>query len=223
MWDPTTKQIFSTDEADINTFLCEDDAQNLSDEPTAMKETSISNLNIQVEFQVPDVEITGEKPAMYEEDSVSTFRSHAQGKSLSANEKMSVSFSQPIVIDKTAGKPSSVSHQIPSAVHDVNEDGSVSRMSDSMIKISMLEDQFMDLESHVTEAIQELKDQQKRQQDSVDSLIAFLRNQAIFTNPNATPSTLPAGSQTTTSSDQANHPVQMTQAGGSHGAAGTGS
>ncbi len=81
----------------------------------------------------------------------------------------------------------------------------------------------MDLESHVTEAIQELKDQQKRQQDSVDSLITFLRNQAIFNNPNTTPSTLPAGSQTTTSSDQANHPVQMTQAGGSHGAAGTGS
>jgi hypothetical protein len=162
LWDPTTNMIFSTDEADIHTFLCEDDAQNLSDEPTAMKDTTTSNLIIQVEFQVPDVEITSEKPAMYEEDSVSTFRSHAQGKSFSANKKMSVSFSQPIVIDETAQKPAAGSQQIPSVVHEnVNEDGSVSRMSDSMTKNSMLEDQLTDLESHVMEAIQELKDQQK--------------------------------------------------------------
>lgn len=67
VWDPSTKQMFSTDEADINNFLCEDDAQNLSDEPTASK----------VEFQIPDVEVTGDKPSMYGEDSVSTFRSHA--------------------------------------------------------------------------------------------------------------------------------------------------
>lgn len=113
--------------------------------------------------------------------------------------------------------------QIPADVHEpANEDGSVSRMSDSMTKISMLEDQFIDLETHVTDAIQELKDQQKRQQDSVDSLIAFLRNQSIFTNPNA-PSSFTAGSQSTASSDQANHLSQMPQTSGSTRAAGTGS
>ncbi len=64
IWDPSTKQFFSTDEVDINTFLCEDNAQNLSDEPAAMKETIISNMKSQVEFQVPDMETTGENLAM---------------------------------------------------------------------------------------------------------------------------------------------------------------
>jgi hypothetical protein len=54
----------------------------------------------------------------------------------------------------------------------------------------------------------------------VDSLIAFLRNQAIFTTPMATPSITPAGSQLTASSDQANLPVQMPHAGGSQEVAG---
>jgi hypothetical protein len=161
---------------------------------------------------------------MYEDDSVSTFRSHAKGLLSSGSDGLSVSFSQPIVIDEDAQAPVGGSQPIPSAVHeDSNEDGSVSRMSDSMTKISMLEDQFSDLETHVTEAIQELREQQKRQQDSVDSLIAFLRNQAIFTTPMATPSITPAGSQLTASSDQVNLPVQMPHAGGSQGAAGNGS
>ncbi len=54
----------------------------------------------------------------------------------------------------------------------------------------------------------------------MDSLIAFLRNQAIFTTPMATPSITPAGSQLTASSDQANLPVQMPHAGGSQEVAG---
>ena len=39
-------------------------------------------------------------------------------------------------------------------------------------------------------------------------------------NPMASLTSPTAGSQTTASSDQANHPVQMPQAGGSQGAAG---
>ena len=84
---------------------------------------------------------------MYEKDSVSTFRLQAHGKFYSTSERMSVSFSQPIVIDEVAQSPTGASQPIPSAVHeDAYEDGSVSRMSDSMTKISMLEDQFTDLE-----------------------------------------------------------------------------
>ncbi len=65
VWEPSTKQIFPADEADINTFLCEDDAQNLLDDLTAIKELKVSGMNSQLEFQVPAVETTGEKPAMY--------------------------------------------------------------------------------------------------------------------------------------------------------------
>jgi hypothetical protein len=136
VWDPSTRQIFSTDEADINSFLCEDDAQNLSDEPTAMKASNVVSMNSEVEFCVPDVEATSGKPAMYEDDSVSTFRSHAKGLLSSGSDRLSVSFSQPIVIDEGAQAPVGGSQPIPSAVHeDSKEDGSVSRMSDSMTKI----------------------------------------------------------------------------------------
>jgi hypothetical protein len=75
--------------------------------------------------------------------------------------------------------------------------------------------------THETYAIQELKDQHKCQQESIDYLIAFLCNQTIFINPNA-PSSFTAGSQSTTSSDQASQPFQMPQTGSSQRAACTG-
>jgi hypothetical protein len=74
-------------------------------------------LNCQVEFQVPGVETTGDKPAMYEKDSVSTFHSHAQGKPFSSSEKMPVSFGKPIIIDEETQVPAGRS-QIPLAVHE---------------------------------------------------------------------------------------------------------
>jgi hypothetical protein len=157
IWDSSTKQGFSTDEAEISPFLCQDDVQNLSDEPTAMKETPVFKMSSQLKFQVPDVETSGDEPAMYEEDSVSTFRSHAQEKTHSTSAKVSVSFGNPIIIDKEAQAPTGRS-PIPSTVHESgNEDDSVSRMSNSMTKFSILKDQFIDLETHVTDAIQKLR------------------------------------------------------------------
>jgi hypothetical protein len=38
-----------------------------------MKDTPVTNMYSHIEFQVADVETTGKKPAIYEEDSVSTF------------------------------------------------------------------------------------------------------------------------------------------------------
>lgn len=88
----------------------------MSDEPTAMKRLS-DHFSCQAEFQVPGVEKTGDKPAMYDKDSVSTFRSHAQGKQFSSSEKMPVSFEKVIIIDEET-QVSAGRSQIPLAVHE---------------------------------------------------------------------------------------------------------
>ncbi len=92
IWDPTTKQIFSMAEADTDNGCCEDDEYNLSDEPTAKRETFYNAEEASaIQIDIPDVELTGKTPKMFSEsNSVSTFKT--RGPMVDTKAKASVIF-----------------------------------------------------------------------------------------------------------------------------------
>ncbi len=74
VWDPITKQVSSTSDVWIRNALALDDELNFTDTPTASWMPSDH-----VQFDMPDVTMTDETPAMYQDqDSVSTF--HPSGR-----------------------------------------------------------------------------------------------------------------------------------------------
>lgn len=131
----------------------------------------------------------------------------------------------------------SLSSSIPINVDEAEEDGSVSKMSDTETRISHLEMHFSRFTSSFQTAISELKRQSKlqeenqsKQEKALVTILELLQNQNISS---ATPSDQQA-SQVSQSNhnhigllsvpaDRANSPNQLNESGGSTGTAGTGS
>ncbi len=165
IWDPATKQIFSTAEADIDDNCCEDDEYNLSDEPTAKRESIYNTEEAgMVQIEVPDVEITGETPAMFnDQDSVSTFRTVGQSTTKKSSRKNKPQQENLVTFVDTSAAPGlNGKEPVPQTESNINitgttEDGSISRMSDTISRVSMLETQFFTIASDFTVAIQELQ------------------------------------------------------------------
>jgi len=204
-----------------------DDNLNCSDEPTAIRPDINS---AQIEVVIPDVEITGETPALYQDqDSVSTFRSKKPKKAnvsrVSSDSTMSVKFSP-------TAKVSAIPASTPTnADKDKDDDGSISKMSDTASRLSFFEARFNSVTVEFTK-------EQAEQRAMLTSIMELLKVSAVNFQPSILANTAnvadpPQSSviinteadsrQSPTTSDKANHLAQKDSSGGSNGAAGNGS
>jgi hypothetical protein len=212
-----------------------DDNLNCSDEPTATRpDSGAEEDNPDVEVTMPDVEITGATPDMLKEsDSVSTFRSKKvqQNRADVHTKKSSVSFAQ-----STTTASNFTSETTPSSYNNVQEDGSVSKLSDTASRLSMFEDRFNVITDELCGAIEDVKLQNVKQQrdfqaqqELLHSILAILQNhpqaQQLTPDDPSTPSPpfIADGTdngQLSVASVQANHLPQLNQAGDPNRAAG---
>ena len=234
-WNPTTREVYSAEEGLIDDYLADDDRLNKSDEPTVVRQTPrIVRDETNIQVNIPQVAEREEFPTMYRDtDSISTFRS----KTASTILPPSSTFHPQIVPNTPSVVDTSLSSSIPINVDEAEEDGSVSKMSDTETRISHLEMHFSRFTSSFQTAISELKRQSKlqeenqsKQEKALVTILELLQNQNISS---ATPSDQQA-SQVSQSNhnhigllsvpaDRANSPNQLNESGGSTGTAGTGS
>jgi hypothetical protein len=221
-WDPSTNQLFSTDESGMDENVYIDDKLNCSDEPTAAhpERTDFMN-NPDIQVDIPDVEITGETPpVLRESDSVSTFRSKI---GLSRSQKPnspSVNFSATTPNSHSQGLTAKSTPVTMSAT----EDGSVSKLSDAASRLSAFKSKFNTVTDELTEALSNVKLQSEWQEHEFKahrkllmSILNALQHSPIH-DPNQI-SLLP-GDPSITTSVQANPLLQLNQTGGPEGAAG---
>jgi hypothetical protein len=214
-----------------------DDNLNCSDEPTATRPVSDA-LNAYIEVVVPDVEITGVIPPLFQEsDSVSTFRSKKKDKSVARG---SVTFDTPTDNNGhslQSEKSTFNVHASSNAVSDVNkdvEDGSVSKLSDTASKLSAFEDRFNSVTEDIAETFEEFRQTQTEQRELLTTILKHLQltqltqtpNQSLNLNSspvyakNNAETTEAVDRQSSISSDQANHLSQLNESGDPKGVAG---
>jgi hypothetical protein len=221
-WDSTTNQLFSTDESGMDENIYIDNELNCSEEPTATKPEKIpafNNPDIQVD--IPDVEITSDiPPVLKDTDSVSTFRSrtrNTQSRTLirphSPNDNMTHT--------PTSNSPTR-------NVNDITDtdDGSVSKLSDTVSRLSAFESRFNTVTDELSEALGNVKLQTERQENEFKEqrllLISILNALQTTSDQNSLRHLQPLGEFTFTTSDKANHLTQLNQTGDpGSGAAGT--
>ncbi len=234
-WDEQSKQIFSSDELGMGDNVYEDDDLNCSDEPTAIRPEVGSTRPIEV--VIPEVEITGIKPTMFnDKDSVSTFRSKYKETANNPVQAPKRSKVKPSVqFSPHASTTASSALQIPADVNkNTNDDGSVSKMSDTASRLSAFEAHFATVTDDFSEALNDFKRQaalqskvQAEQKEMLNSIMQLLKSTTMAAPANTqsssnTRSEEAEGMQTHASFDTANHPNQMNESGGPEGAAGHG-
>ncbi len=126
--------MYSAEEGLIDDYLADDDRLNKSDKPTVIRQTPrIVRVETNIQVNVPQVTEWEEFPTMYwDTDSVSTFRS----KTTSTIIPPSSTFHPQIVSNTPSVVDTSMSSSIPINVDEAEEDGSVSKMSDTDTRIS---------------------------------------------------------------------------------------
>ncbi len=129
--------MYSAEEGLIDDYLADDDRLNKSDEPTVVHQSPrIVRDETNIQVNVPQVAEREEFPTMYHDtDSISTFRSKTPSTIL----PHSSIFHPQIVPNTPSVVDTSLSSSIPINVDEAEEDGSVSKMSDTETRISHLE------------------------------------------------------------------------------------
>jgi len=198
-WDPTTRQVFSAEEAELEDLLADDDKMNKSDEPTLQRDNSSVEVNI---AQISSLE---ENPELYkDDDSVSTFNP-AQSR---LSTQPSLSF-QPRTIDLTSRNPSSVQTPVPTDINDdFNEN--VSKISDTESRLSSMEDKFEIFQNSLQELWIQTAKEAENNAKTLDNILKLLTQSTLFNR------------DISVSSVTANHPPQIRTAGGTEGSAGPG-
>jgi hypothetical protein len=127
----------------------------LSDEPVAIREPFYNTETASaIQIDIPYVELTGETSTMFKDsDSVSTFKT--RGPTGETKSEASVTFVD--LSEATDSTRTSPAPNIPINLSGNTEDVSVSKMSDTLSRISMLETQFSTIASNFTVATQELQ------------------------------------------------------------------
>jgi hypothetical protein len=245
IWDPIEKQVSSTSDVWIRHALALDDELNFTDTPT----TSWQN-SAQVQFDMPEVDMTGDTPALYrDQDSVSTFhpnrhtKGHHQHASVAEHDSQlnpgTDRQDQDEGIEDAVQETNYLRSDISSIrgrsvtfnplVQGKNED-IMSRLSDNNSRISALESHFSNMSAQFSEALGEMKRQsmlQTQHQDALALILSKLLPERQVTQPiDSGPTNGPKvteGGQHPTSSTQANPLSSTMTAGGSDGVAGHGS
>ncbi len=222
IWDPQSKQVFSADELGMGDNIYEDDELNCSEEPTASR--PVSNENPDIETVIPDVQITGVRPVLFSDsDSVSTFQSMArsrgsrhtgrgggrltEGSTTSTSRRQVVTFASSTQVPNTASSPSSIPMSIS------QDDGSVSRMSDTASRLSAFESHFQAVSADLSSTL--------AQQGLL--LQSILKHLDISNPPSGIATPEAVNRQSSVTQSQANHLSQASDAGGTSSSAGQGS
>jgi hypothetical protein len=219
-WDQETRQVFSVEEYEIDEFLADDDEYNKTDEPTAerpIRDTNRDESYIQV--QIPIVLDPEDSPKMYEDaDSVSIF--HQTEKASPCSVSPSKRFTPKIVSNPPSVQVSSISDSKPSAISYLDDGESVSKLSDTQLRLSSMEQDIKHLHSSFKHALEDLKAQSQEQaskQSLYDAtlleILSLLKNSSSLSTENTS---------NPPSSARDNQPEQLYPSGGSQGAAGTG-
>jgi hypothetical protein len=198
VWDPITKQVSSTTDVWISNALALDDELNFTDTPTS------SWFPAQVLFEVPDVAVRKDTPALYrDQDSVSTFHSNhrrhvinnqndaaeetkdenpAERSNLHAKDMETEDNPNQVTAEETNAQIQSQQGSASLRGRPVTFGPSVqhknedimSRISDNNSRISALESHFSNMPMQFSEAIDEMRRQSIMQTKQQDALNLIL-------------------------------------------------
>jgi len=196
-WDPNTRQVFSEEEAELEELLADDDEMNKSDEPSLKRNSSSPEINI------PTGAFLSEDPVIYQDDdSVSTFNTAQH----SIRIQPSVRFTLKVI--PTTQATTSTSVNIPIDIDSEQEN--VSKFSDTSI-----EDKFEAFQSSLLEIKTQTALEAKKNASTLADILTLLERYSVtFASSNL---------EQVAPFDRANHLNQMLDAGGTCGAAGSGS
>jgi len=198
-WDPTTRQVFSAEEAELEDLLADDDEMNKSDEPTLQGDNS------SVEVTIAQISSLEENPELYkDDDSVSTFNP-AQSR---LSTQPSLSF-QPRIIDLTSRNPPNVRTLVPTDINDDSNEN-ISKISDTESRLSSIEDMFEIFQNSLQELRIQTAKEAENNAKTLDNILKLLTQSTLFNRD------IPV------SSVMANNPPQIYTAGGTEGSAGPG-
>lgn len=138
-WDVATRQVFSIEEGEIDEYLADDDELNKTDVRTAekpVKKIVINNFLVQTD--VPQIIDSEKDLKMYtEDDSVSTF--YLQDKTTVSNQSTpSTRFTPKVISMPPIVQIPSDSQAMAIDVDNMDEDESISKLSDTESRISTL-------------------------------------------------------------------------------------
>lgn len=146
------------EESELSDFLAEDDELNHTDLLPTKEKASYTNFNPDVEVRVPANSCNAPNHLHMDNDSVSTF---LQGGSMASQPTHTSTIFQPGNFH-TPSTQSSSTPRNPSHTIQFEDDGSVSKLSDTASRISDLESNLADLSMQMKRAFREFRQESRR-------------------------------------------------------------